>query len=138
MYQRQASFGEAISSAFSNYANFSGRASRSQYWWFALFTSIVGFVWSFIVGILSAIQGWDIATVYVVTYLPVLAFLLPSWSLAVRRLHDIGKSGWWIFLALIPLVGSIILLVWVCQPSDIYPNEYGDVPLMEGDDQYNY
>lgn len=57
-----------------------------------------------------------------------LALLLPSLGLCVRRLHDIGKSGWWIFISLIPIVGWIILLVWYCKDSQMAPNEYGDVP----------
>ena len=61
-----------------------------------------------------------------------LAFLLPSLGIAVRRLHDIGKSGWWIFISLIPLIGAIILLVWWCKDSQMEPNEYGPVPNLVG------
>lgn len=61
-----------------------------------------------------------------------LALLLPNLGLVVRRLHDIGKSGWWIFINFIPLVGSIILLVWWCKDSQMQPNVYGPVPNMVG------
>lgn len=61
-----------------------------------------------------------------------LAFLLPSLGIAVRRLHDIGKSGWWMFISLIPLIGAIILLVWWCKDSQMEPNEYGPVPNLVG------
>ena len=61
-----------------------------------------------------------------------LAFLLPSLGIAVRRLHDIGKSGWWMFISLIPLIGAIILIVWWCKDSQMEPNEYGPVPNLVG------
>lgn len=60
-----------------------------------------------------------------------LAFLLPSLGLSVRRLHDINKSGWFILLGLIPLVGAIILIVWACKESDPHPNNYGPEPNVE-------
>ena len=66
-----------------------------------------------------------------------LALLLPGLGLSVRRLHDIGKSGWWLLIALIPLVGAIILLVWYCKESDFEPNEYGPVPNVENDEYNN-
>lgn len=121
MYQRQVSFGEAISRGFGNYVNFSGRASRSEYWWWALFNFLV----SFCAGIIDGLFQIEFFT-----YIALAALLLPGIAVAVRRLHDIGKSGWWLFLALIPLVGSIILLVWYCQDSQMYANEYGYVPNM--------
>ena len=124
MYQRQVTFGEAVNKALAH--NFNGRASRSEYWWYVLFTAILGMAIGFILGIfgagtsvVSAIQG-------VVS----LALLLPGLGLSVRRLHDISKNGWWIFIALIPLAGAILLLVWFCKPSDPGSNEYGPEPNM--------
>lgn len=127
MYQRQVTFGEAVNKAVAqNYCNFNGRASRSEYWWYVLFTAILCMAIGFILGIfgagtsvVSAIQG-------VVS----LALLLPGLGLSVRRLHDISKKGWWIFIALIPLAGAILLLVWFCKPSDPGSNEYGPEPNM--------
>ncbi len=125
MFQRQATFQEAVESALKvNYCNFNGRASRSQYWYYVLFTAILGVVLT----ILTAIIG-EVGTY--ITYLVDLALLLPGLGLAVRRLHDINKSGWFIFLALIPLVGAIILIIWFCKESDMQPNQYGPVPLLE-------
>lgn len=122
MYQRQVTFKEAVVSALSeNYCNFSGRASRSQFWWWTLFTAIVGLV----IGIVFSSSQ---TAINIVSLIVELVFLLPSLGLAVRRLHDIGKSGWFLFLGLIPLVGAIILLVWYCRSSDPVPNEYGPVP----------
>lgn len=124
VFQKQATFQEALRSAIvENYCNFEGRASRSQYWWYVLFTALLGFLIGIIFGEETTgniIQG-------IVTF----ALLLPGLGLAVRRLHDIGKSGWWIFLAFIPLVGAIILIVWFCQNSQMFPNQYGEVPMLE-------
>lgn len=123
MYQRQVTFQEAVVSALrDNYCNFSGRASRSQFWWFYLFYSII----SFIISAAVIISGSTVLTV--VQYLVILALLLPNLGLCVRRLHDIDKSGWWYLIGLIPIIGAIILLVWFCQNSQMTPNEYGPVP----------
>lgn len=125
MYQRQVSFKEAVVRALTqNYCNFSGRASRSEYWWFYLFSCIVSWVVSIVVSLFSS----DLSTMYIASMIVGLAFLLPSLGIAVRRLHDIGKSGWWMFISLIPLIGAIILIVWWCKDSQMEPNEYGPVP----------
>lgn len=121
MYQRQVSFSEAITRALKfNYCNFDGRASRSEYWWFCLFGIIIGTVITIIFG--KSTFGT------VINGAVSLGLLLPSLGLAVRRLHDIGKSGWYYFLIFIPLVGGIILLIWFCKDSQKTPNEYGPVP----------
>lgn len=107
-------FMEAVKLFFKNYTNFSGRSRRSEYWWFCLFNMIVSFLLNLI---LSDIAGlWT------------LVILVPTLSLVVRRLHDIGKSGWWYLIALIPLVGGIILLVWFCKDSDPQTNQWGPSP----------
>ena len=103
-----------------NYVNFEGRATRPEYWWFVLAYAIVNIILSLIprVGtILSGILG--------------LAVLIPSIGVGVRRLHDINKSGWWYLLILIPLVGAIILIVWLAKPSDNGENQYGERPRWE-------
>lgn len=124
MYQRQVSFTEAIKMALQqNYCNFSGRSSRSEYWWFTLFYFIVSFIVSFI-GNATGSQVFN----YWLSFFVGLALFLPSLGLCVRRLHDINKSGWWVLLNLIPVVGWIILLIWVCKDSDPTDNQYGPVP----------
>ena len=126
MYQRQVSFKEAVVRALQqNYCNFSGRASRSEFWWFYLFSCIVSWIVSLVVGIVS---DWNINSLNIGSWIVILALLLPSLGLSVRRLHDIGKSGWWWFISFIPLVGAIILLVWWCKDSHMEPNEYVPVP----------
>ncbi len=116
MYQRQLTFGEAVKLALTtNYCNFNGRSSRSEFWWYFLFTFILGTILGFLVSntIVSIIS---------------LLLLLPGLGLAVRRLHDIDKSGWWVLISLIPLVGGIILIVWAAKDSQPTPNQYGPVP----------
>lgn len=124
MYQRQVNFKEAVTSALGrNYCNFSGRASRSEFWWFELFELLLQIA----IGIVFC---WNLDVLNIISYLVGLGLLLPNLGLCVRRLHDIGKSGWWIFLGLIPVVGGIILIVWWCQNSQMQDNEYGSVPNM--------
>jgi uncharacterized membrane protein YhaH (DUF805 family) len=114
-------FGQAISTCFKNYATFTGRSSRSEYWWFVLFEVLV----SLATGMLGD----------VVNGLAMLALLLPALAVGARRLHDIGKSAWFLLLGLIPLIGWIILIVWACQKSDPASNVYGpppgDTPLID-------
>ena len=122
MYQRQVTFKEAIVKALQqNYCNFSGRASRSEFWWFQLF----GFILSIAIGIVFC---WSQDVMNIVSGIVSLALLLPNLGLIVRRLHDIGKCGWWFFLCFIPLIGIIILIVWWCKDSQMEPNEYGPIP----------
>ncbi len=116
-------FGEAVSSGLSKYATFSGRARRSEYWFFALFNFLVGVA----AGILDAVIG--ITLLYP---LAALALLLPGLAVAVRRLHDTGRSGWWLLIALVPFAGAIVLIVFFCQDSHPAPNEHGPSPKHPG------
>lgn len=105
-------FFKAIGSGFGNYTNFSGRARRSEFWWWTLF--------AFLMGILTVIPilGWLIA----------LAMLLPNLAMQVRRLHDTGHSGWWWFIGLIPIIGFIVLLIFYVTDSKPGPNQWGPNP----------
>jgi uncharacterized membrane protein YhaH (DUF805 family) len=116
-------FPQAIASGFRNYVTFSGRASRSEYWYWVLFT-IIG-------GIATLIL--DHAAFADSDYLPLnsifnLVCFLPSLAVAVRRLHDIGRTGWWLLISL-TIIGIIVLIVWACQKSDPGPNAYGPEPV---------
>ena len=114
-------FVEAVSTAFRNYVNFSGRSPRSEYWYFALFLFIVGLVTALIdFGLLGAKDIGPTNTIFT------LATIIPSFAVSVRRLHDIGRSGWWLLILLVPLIGLIVLIYWACQPSDPVPNAYGE------------
>ena len=109
-----------------NYANFSGRARRKEYWFFVLFNVIFAFVAMLLDNLLGlAIEDVGYGPFYI---LYSLAMLIPGIAVSVRRLHDIGKSGWYILLALIPCVGGIILLVFDLTPGDTFENEYGPDP----------
>lgn len=113
-------FSEAIKSGFDHYTKFDGRANRPAYWWWFLFNVLVLVA----AAILSAIVGSQ-----VIYYLAGLALLLPNLSVSIRRLHDTNRSGWWILIGLVPLVGAIVLLIFYLQDSDAGPNDYG--PPME-------
>jgi uncharacterized membrane protein YhaH (DUF805 family) len=113
-------FGEAIQSGFSNYVNFSDRAIRSEYWFWLLFAIIVAIVTGFI----DAVIGVPLTnTIFA------LATFLPGLAVSVRRLHDLDRSGWWLLLGLIPLVGAIILIVWFCTRGTVGANRFGADPL---------
>ena len=114
--------GEAVQSVFSKYATFSGRARRSEYWYFVLLQVIVTAVLN---GLYSATESVAFSAILVLFDL---ALLVPSLAVCWRRLHDIGRSGAYYFFVLIPLVGWILLLVWMCQDSQPGANQYGPNP----------
>ena len=102
------------------YTDFSGRARRREYWMFVLANFIVALV----LGIIDRIFGWG----QILSEIYSLAVLLPSIAVCIRRLHDIGKSGWWLLIALIPLIGEIWLIVLFCQDSQYGANQWGENP----------
>jgi uncharacterized membrane protein YhaH (DUF805 family) len=112
-------FVDAIKSGFSNYVTFTGRAARSEFWFWTLF-SVVANVLANIIG--SAIGFPLIAT------LVSLALLLPGIAVSVRRLHDLDRTGWWLLIALTG-VGIILLIVWDCTKGTTGPNTYGPDPI---------
>jgi uncharacterized membrane protein YhaH (DUF805 family) len=105
-----------------NYAGFSGRARRQEYWMFFLFSAIINIV----LQILASVTKSNIVTIILGVYL--LAVAIPSLAVFVRRMHDTGRSGWWFFLGLIPLIGAIILLVFLATEGQQGPNRYGPDP----------
>jgi uncharacterized membrane protein YhaH (DUF805 family) len=113
-------FGQAISSGFSNYVNFSGRASRSEYWYWFLFV-VLGQIVTMIIDSVIGIQ--------LTTGIFSLVVLLPGIAVGVRRLHDLDRSGWWLLLGLVPLVGAIVLIIWFCTGGTPGPNRFGPDPL---------
>jgi uncharacterized membrane protein YhaH (DUF805 family) len=114
------SFIDAIKSGFANYVNFSDRAIRSAYWYWVLFA---------IIGEIVAIIIDQILGIVLVYPLFGLAVFLPGLGVGVRRLHDLDRSGWWLLVAFIPLVGAIILIVWFCTEGTRGPNRFGEDPL---------
>jgi uncharacterized membrane protein YhaH (DUF805 family) len=113
------SFTDAIKSGFDHYVKFDGRASRPAYWWWVLFVILVSIGCSIVdsalfdgaFGILSTIAS--------------VGLFLPGLSVAIRRLHDTDRSGWWILIGFIPFIGFIVLLVFLIQKSDPVDNRYG-------------
>lgn len=105
------------------YVDFTGRAARSEYWWFALFTVIVQIV----LHLLQFILGETLTGI--LSGLVALAFLLPSLAVSVRRLHDKDKSGWFLLLGFIPIIGGLILLFWFVTPGTPGANRFGADPL---------
>jgi uncharacterized membrane protein YhaH (DUF805 family) len=116
------SFSEAVKSGFDHYTTFDGRASRPAFWWWFLFGILVAIA----TNIVDAIIGSQIISIIVS-----LGLILPNISVSIRRLHDTDRTGWWILIALIPLIGIIVLLIFYLQKSDPGDNSYGP-PMVEG------
>jgi uncharacterized membrane protein YhaH (DUF805 family) len=100
-----------------NYANFQGRARRAQFWWYALAAFIIGIIFNVLIAISSIF--WVIYVIYG------LAVLIPGIAVGVRRLHDTDKTGWWLLIGLIPIVGIIVLIVFWATDGLPAPNKYG-------------
>jgi uncharacterized membrane protein YhaH (DUF805 family) len=115
------------------YVDFSGRARRSEYWYFALFVIIVSVVAGIIDGILGTRD--TISNTGLVGGIASLALLLPNLGVGARRLHDTGRSGWWLLIGLIPVIGWIVLIVFFVQDSQP-DNQYGPNPKGLGGGQY--
>ena len=105
-------FPTAITTCFSKFATFSGRATRREFWWFYLFTILLSWFAQMAVG--ASVAG-------VVS----LVFILPLWSAGARRLHDIGRTGWWQLIAF-TVIGIIVLIVWYSTDSEKAANKYGE------------
>jgi uncharacterized membrane protein YhaH (DUF805 family) len=111
------------------YAVFSGRARRREFWYFALFNFLIQLVIVIAVSVLLGLSGqYNQLTVNYVSSLYSLAVLFPSIGVAVRRLHDIGMSGWWLLIIFIPFLGAVALLVMYCLDSQPGTNRYGPNP----------
>ncbi len=107
-------FADSIKLCFSKYADFNGRAKRPEFWWFVLFIFLVSMGPGIASDILSGIFG--------------LATLVPSLAAGARRLHDTNRSGWFQLIGIIPVIGWIILIVFLAQEGESADNEYGAVP----------
>ena len=114
-------FKEAVETGFKKYADFSGRAARSEYWFWALFVVIVNILASIIDSVVFGAAG-------IVGVIVTLGLFIPGIAVTARRLHDIGKSGWWQLLA-ITIIGLIPLLIWYCTKGPATDNAFGPDPL---------
>ena len=123
----------AVRAALSNYDTFKGRASRPEYWWWALSVFII----MLIIGVLDAyfiapLLGFGVGDENFGQPLSViasLAILIPNIAIGVRRLHDTGRTGWWLLIGLVPVVGFLVLLYFFVQPSDEGANQHGSKPV---------
>jgi uncharacterized membrane protein YhaH (DUF805 family) len=109
------------------YADFSGRARRSEYWFFSLAAFLIYFV--------ALVIGAVVGNQYLY-FLVFLALFIPSLAVSARRLHDTNRSGWWILIGIVPLIGAILLLVWYVTDSEAGTNQYGPSPK-GSDAQFN-
>ncbi len=115
--------------ALKQYADFSGRAQRAEYWFFVLFNIVIGLILGFIdsfIGTFNIVTG-----IGLLEGIYNLAILIPFIAVSVRRLHDIGRTGWWLLILLIPVIGFIVLFIFFVQDSNPGENQYGDNPKRE-------
>jgi uncharacterized membrane protein YhaH (DUF805 family) len=129
--------GTAVATCYGKYADFQGRARRSEYWFFYLFNVLIFTAFFILMGLAGSTNDTTspnrplAAVVGIAFLLFVLASILPHLAVAVRRLHDTGRSGWWYLIALVPFVGGIILLVFLCLGGTHGPNEFGPDPMAD-------
>ena len=118
-----------------NYANFTGRARRQEYWMFQLFNIIIIFALIVILmGLGALIDAPGLISIYLIY---VLAIIIPSLAVSVRRLHDTGKSGWYYLVSFIPFIEGIWLIILLATEGDVGPNEYGADPKKPNDLEIN-
>ena len=111
---------------FQNYANFNGRAKRAEYWWYTLDNFLIMLALAMVMS-LGYANGGTMAIILanILYWGAILAFFVPGLAVAWRRLHDMGKGGQWYWISLIPIIGSIWLLVLLCTPSEPQDNRFG-------------
>ena len=124
---------------FKNYANFKGRARRSEYWYFIL-VNIILLVPLYILIMMGADdETSDVSMIGgLLLGIGFLGMIIPWLAVVVRRLHDLNKSGWYYFMRLIPLVGPIIILVWFSTEGNRFTNNYGDDPKDPGMPEFDF
>lgn len=116
-------FMEAVQSAVANrYADFRGRSRRAEYWWFFLFTIILQIVLMAFTAAMPTIGG-------ILSLLVLLALIIPGLAVTIRRFHDLDKSGWWILIGFVPILGFILLIYWFTQRGTVGDNRFGPDPL---------
>lgn len=136
-------FQTAVKTCFSKYVTFSGRAARSEFWWFVLFVWVVQLVLtvvdSTVFGTVTTTEGGFEASTNmpILSGLFALATFLPTISVVVRRLHDKDRTGWWYWIALVPLVGMLLLLFWFVTEGTRGANTYGPDPLGDQPDDFD-
>jgi len=140
------SFGDAVSTCFSKYAVVSGRASRSEYWFFQLFIAILMLSLAVLGGISDVFQNSAVQEAGNISlpgiifgagvFVLILGLFLPHLCVTVRRIHDTGASGWWYLLFFLPYAGGLIGIVWMCIPGTQGRNKYGPSPFDQPEDVF--
>ena len=130
-------FTQTIPAVLSKYATFTGRAARPEFWWWALFVFLVNVATSlidhyFIASMLGS-EAFTVETPQPLSMLVSLGLLLPGLAVAARRLHDINRSGWWMLIVLIPILGGLVLLWWCVKKGDEGENDFGPPPEAASD-----
>lgn len=114
-------FPEAVRRCFALYATFSGRARRSEFWFFWLFNLLAH-------GVAGILDAALFGTATPLNAIVSLLLLVPNLAVSVRRLHDVGRSGWWLLILLVPLVGIVVLLIWYVSQGEHGANRFGPDP----------
>lgn len=131
-YGQRMGFGESVSSVMGKYATFEGRAPRSEYWWWVLFTILIQWASSVvdmvIFGGYSFVEYGSMDVFTPITSLVGIALLIPSIAVGARRFHDMGRTGWWLLIGLTG-IGALIIFFWFMCRGDEGPNRYGPDPL---------
>ena len=112
-------FAQAVRSGFKNYVGFDGRASRSEYWFWALFSIVA----TMVAAVMDSVVGLGFFSTVVT-----LGLFLPSIAVAFRRFHDMDRTAWWLLLSLTG-IGTLIVIIWFCFPGTVGPNRFGADPL---------
>lgn len=125
-------FTQTIPAVLSKYATFTGRAARPEFWWWTLFVLLLGVATSlidhFFIASMLGFEAFTEETPQPLSMLVSLGLMLPGLAVGVRRLHDLNRSGWWMFIILIPLIGVLVLLWWFVKKGNAGANEFGPPP----------
>lgn len=117
-------FFEAIAAVIRRYAEFAGRSRRAEYWFWTLFTMVAGLCLTILDLVMFPYHEWG-----PLSSLFSIAFFVPGLAVSVRRLHDIDRSGWWLLIGLVPLIGLILLIIWFTRKGTTGDNRFGPDPL---------
>ena len=118
-------FFDAVKTCFVKYTNFSGRASRSEFWLFVLFTFVVSLMLGFLDPLIAGVSFMDYDEVFApLSTIFTIAIIIPSIAVNVRRLHDVNRSGWWLLIEL-TVIGILLILFWCCNKGDEGENRFG-------------
>ena len=122
-------FFDAVKTCFVKYTNFSGRASRSEFWLFVLFTFVVSLMLGFLDPLIAGVSFMDYDEVFApLSTIFTIAIIIPSIAVNVRRLHDVDRSGWWLLIEL-TVIGILLILFWCCKKGDEGENRFGPKPI---------